>query len=69
MTDTEKTNKSPEYKVFSVIKAFENSTRKKQVGVAWKHKTGEGFNIVLDLMPIPNEGKVELVVFPVNKDM
>lgn len=35
-----------------------------RIGVAFHHKDGTGMNIILDAMPIPVDGRIELVGFP-----
>ena len=35
-----------------------------RIGVAFKHKQGEGFSIFLDAQPIPIDGRISLVGFP-----
>lgn len=35
-----------------------------QIGVAFEHREGGGYNIILDAQPIPCDGRIELVAFP-----
>ena len=38
-----------------------------QIGVGFAHGSGGGFSILLDAMPIPAAGRIELVAFPVTE--
>ena len=38
-----------------------------KIGVGFAHQNGDGFNIVLDAAPIPTNGRIELVAFPVKE--
>ncbi|PPK83925.1 hypothetical protein CLV84_4297 [Neolewinella xylanilytica] len=36
-----------------------------QIGVGFAHGSGGGFTICLDAMPIPSDGRLDLVAFPI----
>lgn len=65
MNDTENTKKTPAFNVFAK-QLNQDGTSKiaSQLGVAWQHNEGGGYNIVLDASPIPVNGKIELIMFP-----
>ena len=46
-----KTNKRPSHRVYAVTRNGKNSFWA-PIGAAWTHGDGEGFNVVLDLMPL-----------------
>ena len=63
---TEQTEKKkPALNIFVKVPTSDGDTRiGAQIGVAWKHGgEGEGYNIILDALPIPLDGKVELIAF------
>ena len=60
--ETEK--KKPALNIFVKVPTSDGDTRiGSQIGVAFKHGEGEGYNIILDAQPIPLDGKVELKAF------
>ena len=64
MTDhTEK--KKPALNIFIKVPQGDDTRIGSQIGVAFKHGEGEGFNIILDAQPIPLNGRIELVAFPI----
>ena len=38
-----------------------------RIGVAFKHTSGNGFNIILDAQPIPLDGQIHLIAFPIDE--
>lgn len=64
MTDTNE-KKRPALNIFAKVPVGVESKIGSQIGVAFKHGAGEGYNIILDGQPIPFDGKIELVAFPV----
>ena len=66
MTETkESTGRRPDLQIHVKVADGSKSRIGSRIGVAFKHKDGEGFNILLDAVPIPLNGQVELVAFPV----
>lgn len=62
---TEQTEKrKPFLNVFAKVQSGEETRIGPQIGVAFKHGEGEGYNIILDAQPIPINGRLELVAFP-----
>lgn len=61
---TDKSTNKPALNVFTKVANPDGTSRiGSQIGVAFKHGEGEGFNIILDAQPIPINGKVELIAF------
>lgn len=56
-TKTEPKN-LPAYRVWCVTKG-ENKSAWAEIGSAWKHKDGKGFNIIFKALPLP-EGQIVL---------
>ena len=50
--------KRPDYAVYTVKSYGEDKSRWTQVGAAWENQDGEGFNIILDSLPL--DGKLTL---------
>ncbi|MBI1227774.1 MAG: hypothetical protein GC192_21245 [Bacteroidetes bacterium] len=66
MTDTnEKQGRRPDFNIHTKVADGAETRIGPRIGVAFRHKDGEGLNILLDAMPIPLNGQVELVGFPV----
>ena len=66
MTDTKSQNR-PSHAVFvRRYKADGQSELGAQIGVGFSH-SGEnaGLNVVLDAAPIPRDGRIDLVIFPI----
>lgn len=62
MTDKSKTK--PSLNVFAKVANPDGTSRiGSQIGVAFKHGEGEGYNIILDAQPIPVSGRIELIAF------
>lgn len=57
-------NNKPELKVCVKVPVGVESRIGAQIGVGFKHKKGEGYNIILDAQPIAFNGRLELVIFP-----
>lgn len=69
MNDTVNTKKAPDLNIFAKSLNSDGTSKiSKQVGVAWSHQKGEGFNIILDVIPIPNNNRIELVAFAADKN-
>lgn len=66
MTETnESTGRRPDLQIHAKVADGSKSRIGSRIGVAFRHKDGEGLNILLDAVPIPLNGQVELVAFPV----
>lgn len=62
-------NKSPDFIVHVTREYGEGKEAKtfwSRVGVAWKHKNGEGYNILLDAVPV--DGKLVMLPPPEDKE-
>ena len=64
MTDTSKSKKTPDLNVFVKVPKGVETRIGPQIGVAFRHSEGQGFNLLLDAQPIPFDGRIELVAFP-----
>jgi hypothetical protein len=51
MTKTETTNR-PTHRVYAVKKAEGGKSRWSEIGAAWAHQDGKGFNVKLDYLPL-----------------
>ncbi len=60
MTDSETTtaNKKPDFVAYSVRQRKENKAKWTEIGVAFRHKDGNGFDILIDVAPL--SGKIVL---------
>lgn len=59
------TTHQPAYRAFSVIKRDGQDDFWLPIGAAFKHGSGDGFNVVLQAMPIPNgDGQCKIVLRP-----
>lgn len=68
MTQQSTSTNKPAYNIFARRKTDDGENRLGgQVGVAFTHGTGGGFTICMDAVPIPFDGKLELVAFPVKE--
>ncbi len=60
-TNTETGSNKPPFVAYAVISRGENKKAKwREVGVAFKHKDGKGFDVLLDAMPF--DGRITLRV-------
>ena len=65
MTDHIEKNK-PALNIFARRKDSDGEAKiGAQVGVGFAHGSGGGFTICLDAMPIPFDGRLDLIAFPV----
>ena len=62
---TDKTSKNqPDFYVHVKVPSGDDDTRiGSRIGAAFYHREHGGLNIILDAMPIPLNGKIELVAF------
>jgi hypothetical protein len=51
MTKTE-TSKRPTHRVYAVRKTGNDTSHWTEIGAAWQHQDGKGFNLKLALLPI-----------------
>ena len=49
---TETTHSRPTHRVYAVRKARGDKAHWTEIGAAWPHRDGKGFNLQLDLIPI-----------------
>ncbi|HEY2068091.1 MAG TPA: hypothetical protein VGG48_00930 [Rhizomicrobium sp.] len=49
----------PAYRMFCVTKGAADKSVWQEIGAAWKHKDGKGFNIQFNALPLP-EGEIVL---------
>lgn len=66
MTDThnQPEKKTPDLFIHTRVQSGRDTKVGSRIGVAFRHKDGEGLNIFLDAQPIPLDGRIELVGFP-----
>ena len=63
------TNVHPAYRAFTVIKHEGKDDFWLAIGAAFKHQSGDGFNIVLQALPIPDrDGQCKIVLRPPKND-
>lgn len=51
--DTASTKNRPTHRVFNVTKTGEGKSTWTELGAAWPHRDGQGFNLKLTKQPIP----------------
>lgn len=66
MTDNNAPNQARKPDLYIHVKVQDGRSDRigSRIGVAFHHKDGAGLNIILDAMPIPVDGRIELVGFP-----
>jgi hypothetical protein len=52
MTKTESTHSRPTHRVSGVKKIGDDKSHWTEIGAAWAHQDGKGFNVKLDLLPL-----------------
>jgi hypothetical protein len=63
------TSHEPAFRVFSVIKREGQPDFWLSLGAAFPHQNGEGYNVILQALPLPNgDGIVKLVLRPPKDD-
>jgi hypothetical protein len=63
------TNAQPEYRAFTVIKREGEKDFWQPIGAAFPHQSGDGYNIILQALPIPNgDGQCKIVLRPPKDD-
>jgi len=51
MSNDTTTKNRPTHRIFSVTKNAESGSKWTEIGAAWPHKDGQGFNLKFDAMP------------------
>ncbi len=62
-TQPPKPNKPDQY-VYAIVPNGRGNRIGARLGVVFNHKTGGGFTLYLDAVPIPKDGQIELVGYP-----
>ncbi len=57
------TKKTPDYNIHVSVPNGRSTRVGPRIGVAFKHKSGDGLTIYLNAQPIPVDGQIELVAF------
>jgi hypothetical protein len=52
MTKTKTTHSRPTHRVYAVRKTGDESSFWTEIGAAWSHQDGKGFNVKLDYLPL-----------------
>jgi hypothetical protein len=52
MTKTENSNSRPTHRVYAVKKIGADKSHWTEIGAAWSHQDGKGFNVKLDFLPL-----------------
>jgi hypothetical protein len=59
----------PEFRAFTVIKKKGQDDFWLPIGAAFAHQSGEGFNVILQALPIPDgDGQCKIVLRPPKND-
>jgi hypothetical protein len=59
----------PAYRAFTVIKREGHDDFWLPIGAAFAHQSGDGFNVILQALPIPNgDGQCKIVLRPPKDD-
>jgi hypothetical protein len=62
-------NQPPNYRAYTVIKREGQDDFWLAIGAAFQHQDGDGFNVVLQALPIPNgDGQCKIVLRPPKGD-
>jgi len=62
-------NAQPAYRAYSVIKREGQDDYWLAIGAAFPHQSGDGFNLILQALPIPNgDGQCKIVLRPPRAD-
>ena len=54
----------PTYRAFTVIKREGQDDFWLPIGAAFKHQSGDGYNIILQALPLPADGSCKIVLRP-----
>ena len=62
-------NQQPSYRAFTVIKREGHDDYWLPIGAAFPHQAGDGFNVILQALPIPDgSGQCKIVLRPPKDD-
>ena len=62
-------NQQPSHRAFTVIKREGQDDFWLPIGAAFPHQSGDGFNVILQALPIPNgDGQCKIVLRPPKGD-
>ena len=61
-------DKSKMYRVYSIVPRAKQEDFWLNIGVAFPHDDGQGYNIILQALPIHGEGKIVMRVYDPDKD-
>lgn len=65
-------NKGPTHRVYDLVprptKEEPNNVFWNNIGAAFPNQDGKGFNVVLDAIPIPRDGKIRLVIREIKEE-
>ena len=62
-------NQQPNYRAYTVVKREGQDDFWLAIGAAFAHQSGDGFNVVLQALPIPNgDGQCKIVLRPPKAD-
>ena len=62
-------NQQPNYRAYTVVKREGQDDFWLAIGAAFQHQSGDGFNVVLQALPIPNgDGQCKIVLRPPKGD-
>ena len=62
-------NQQPSYRAFTVIKREGQDDYWLALGAAFPHQSGDGFNVILQALPLPNaDGTCKIVLRPPKDD-
>jgi hypothetical protein len=62
-------NQQPNYRAYTVVKREGQDDFWLAIGAAFQHQDGDGFNVVLQALPIPNgDGQCNIVLRPPKAD-
>ena len=58
-------NQQPTYRAYSVVKKPGQDDFWMPIGAAFAHQSGDGFNVILQALPLPNgDGQCKIVLRP-----
>ena len=62
-------NQQPAFRAYTVVKREGQDDFWLPIGAAFAHQNGEGFNVILQALPIPNgDGQCKIVLRPPKND-
>ena len=66
MSETTETKALPTYRIYSVVEVEGQEATWHELGAAWKHKDGKGFNLQFKALPLP--GAKVVLRFPLKSE-